>query len=113
MARRRKPEKETGEEAVVRKQLEAIANSSNRSDKTSWRRKMKNMQKLHQKLRPLEDKILELHAQKQPIFDEIQELRETMVTECIHPFDQLVHKKKHIECKFCNRKLSIPKNVKT
>ena len=69
---------------------------------------MNNMVKLLAKLRPLEEQILELQAQKIPIFDEVQEVRKTMVNECIHPYEYLVVKEDHVLCKFCNRRISIP-----
>ena len=107
MPRRKKPENETQEEALIRQELETIANTASRSEKTSWNRKMNNMVSLLAKLKPIEDKILELIKQKESIFDEIQELRSVMVKECVHPFDQLIYKGDYIECKFCNRKLNL------
>jgi len=110
MARMKKPLNETEQEATIRKTLERVANVASRSEKTSWNRKMNNMVKLLALLRPIEDKILELHAQKEPIFDEIQSLRTTMVKECVHPFEFLIHKSDHIECKFCNKRIGLPQN---
>ena len=102
MAKKRKPENETPEERDVRLKLESISNQSNKSEKVSWNRKMDNMVKLIAKLRPIEEQILELTVQKQPIFDEIQELRNIMIQECIHPYENLVlHDDDTIECKFC------------
>ena len=43
MARQRKPENETIGEARVRQLLESVANNADRSEKTSWNRKMDNM----------------------------------------------------------------------
>ena len=109
MARQRKPDNETPEQTQIRQILESVANKSNRSEKTSWNRKMDNMITLISKLRPLEDQILEIEQQKLPILDQVQELRQIMVKECIHPFDHLVYFNNHILCKFCNRNLSVPK----
>lgn len=108
MARRKKPENETAEQAYVRNMLEVVANQAPRSDKTSWNRKMKNMEKLVDKVRPIEARILEMNLAKEPIVDEIEELRKIMVAECVHPFDLLIFKEDHIECKFCNNKISLP-----
>lgn len=108
MARRKKPDNETPEQARVRSMLEIVSNQAPRSDKTSWNRKMTNMQKLLDQIQPIEQRILELHMKKQPIADEIEELRRIMVTECVHPFDLLVFKEDHIECKFCHNKISLP-----
>ena len=108
MARMKKPESETEQEAVIRRQLEAVSNSSNRSEKTSWNRKMDNMVKLIAKLRPIEQQMIELHAEKLPVLDDIAELRKMMIKECVHPFDQLAHHEDHIECKFCGNTIRLP-----
>jgi len=70
---------------------------------------MDNMVKLISQLTPIEEKILEIMLkEKQPILDQINDLRTSMINECVHPFDQLVLKDDHILCKFCNRKVGIP-----
>ena len=109
MARRKSPENETEEQRTERQHLEAVANVANRSEKTAWNRKMNNMVSLLAKLRPLEDKILELIEQKQPILDDVAELRGVMVNECIHPYEYLLHEGDHVKCKFCDKSISIPK----
>ena len=108
MARRKKPENESAEQERERRIFESISNASNRSEKTSWNRKMDNMVKLMAKLRPIENEILELMAQKIPIFDEIQELRNTMLNECVHPYDYLALQDVIMTCKFCNKRIRIP-----
>ncbi len=105
MAKQRKIENETEDQAAARKILEGIANTSNRSDKVSWNRKMDNMVKLIAQMRPLQEEILDLEAQKAPIFDSIQELRQTMIAECVHPYDHLVPMDDHVYCKFCDRRI--------
>lgn len=110
MARRRKPEGETLDQAITRRQLESVADFATRSEKVSWDRKMNNLVKLVTSLKPIEDEIIALMNKKQPVVDEIIELRKTMVEECIHPFDHLVHKDDHILCKFCNHQLGLPVN---
>jgi len=110
MARRPKPENETPEQELERRTFEAVANHSDRSEKTSWNRKMDNMVSLLAKLRPIEEKIIDLQGEKMPIFDEVQQLREVMVTECIHPYQHLVLLDDGVvECKFCNRKITVGK----
>ena len=101
MARRKKPENESDNETQVRRAKDSIADNASRSEKVSWDRKMDHMVRLMAKLRPLEDKILALQAQKTPILDEIAILREDMVRECIHPFTNLTDKDGKIHCKFC------------
>ena len=110
MARAKKPENETDEQARIRQILESVANSSLRSEKTSWNRKMDNMVKLIAKIRPIEEQILNLMADKMPIADDVALLRLVMVKECIHPIEQLVYKDSHVICKFCNRKIQATEN---
>lgn len=90
------------------KSLELISNLSNRSEKTSWNRKMDNLVKLLTKLQPIEQKILDIiEKEKMPIQDEIHTLRQIMVNECIHPIEYLVEEKDGICCKFCDKRITI------
>lgn len=107
MARRKAPQNETSREKKSRQIKESIANIASRSDKVAWNRKMDNMVKIMAKLRPIEQQIIELQNKKIPIFDEVQALREEMVSECIHPYDKLVIKDGYVECKFCDRKITV------
>jgi len=107
MARRKKPEGLTEEEALDHEMKETISNHANRSEKTSWNRKMDNMVKLMALLRPIEEKIILLQNEKIPLFDSIQELRLTMVNECVHPYSHLEVQDDHVLCKFCNRKINV------
>jgi hypothetical protein len=108
MARRKKIENETEEQCQTRRILEYISNLSNRSEKVSWNRKMDNMVKLISDLNPIEQQIIKLMNDKIPIYDNIQQLRNEMTNECIHPYEYLVYNQDHIICKFCNKKISIP-----
>lgn len=109
MARRKKPENETHEQAKQRLLFESVANHANRSEKTAWKRKLANMDKLLEKLHPIEEKILTIIAEeKQPILDEIADLRSIMVKDCVHPYEHLVEKDGYVECKFCGRKIKVP-----
>lgn len=108
MAKKRKIDNETQEQTEIRHLLEAVANAASRSEKTSWNRKMDNMVRLLAELKPIEDSILELMAKKWEVFDRVQQLREVMVRECVHPYEQLVHKEDYIECKFCLKRISVP-----
>ena len=108
MARRKKPEFETRDEGLSRRQLESVADHATRNEKVSWDRKMDNMVSLLATLRPIEDQITDLLGQKMPIMDTIAVLRNEMVKECIHPYTHLAHKSEYIECKFCMSNLSLP-----
>ncbi len=103
MARRKKPEGETTDQATTRRTLESISNHATRSEKVSWNRMMDNMVGLLTRLKPIEDKIIKLQADKMPLIDEVQALRQRMVRECVHPYEQLVLKPDGtVQCKFCN-----------
>ena len=107
MARRRKPDNESTNQADTRHTLETIADNATRSEKVSWDRKMDNMVSLIAKLKPIEDKILDLMAGKLPIIDEISALRKEMVRDCVHPYTNLLQKGDVIECKFCARQFRV------
>lgn len=107
MARRKKPDGETPEQAEDRRTLEAVADNATRSEKVSWDRKMDNMVSMIAKLRPIEDQILDLMAQKMPIIDEISALRREMVRECVHPYTHLTKVDGAVLCKFCNKKFVV------
>lgn len=114
MARRKRPEGETADQARIRRAMEAISGSSTRSEKVSWDRKMDNMVKLLTTLKPIEEQILDLMAQKQPILDQVSSLRSEMVRECVHPITHLVCKETDegevVQCKFCMSKFSVRKS---
>lgn len=113
MARRKKPENETTEQARARRTLEAIADSATRSEKVSWDRKMDNMVTLLAKLKPIEEEIIDLMAKKQPVIDEITALRREMVKDCVHPFTHLVFQHDGtVQCKFCMKNFQVLNNGK-
>ena len=107
MAKKKKAK--TPSELELLNTFKKVTDAATRNEKVSWNRKLKRMEGLLQKLNPIEDKILELHAQKMDIIDEVQILRTVMVEECIHPHGYLVKKDDHIVCRFCNKKLGIPR----
>lgn len=112
MARRKKPENETVEEAQRRRLLETVADIATRGEKVSWDRKMDNMVSLIAKLKPIEDQILDLMSTKLPILDEIAALRKDMIRECTHPFTHLVHiGPNQVRCKFCDKTLRVSDKV--
>lgn len=108
MSRRKKPVGETQDETTQRLLKEEISNNANRSEKTSWNRKMDNMVSLLAEIKPIEDKIIELTEKKMPIFDEIQTLRKEMLRDCIHPYEYVLVLGDHCICKFCEKKISLP-----
>lgn len=108
MARRPIPQDETPEATIQRQFLETVANTATRSEKTSWDRKMDSMVSLLAKLRPIEEGILDLMAQKQPLIDQIQALRAEMVKTCVHPFTHLTYRDDGTaRCSFCNEVFTV------
>lgn len=89
--------------------IKKIRESFDKADVLAWKRREKKLKDIiDNKLKPLEDKILEIQLQKQPFFDEIHEIRKEMTESCIHPDDQLVELNNSIIlCKFCDKKLKI------
>jgi hypothetical protein len=97
-------------EEDVEKELMLIATNRKNKDVQSWKRKMANLDKLIEEIRPIEDKILKIMIEeKQPIEDKIDAIRSEMVADCVHPRMFLIHKGSYVECKFCNRKIYLVK----
>jgi GTP1/Obg family GTP-binding protein len=93
---------------VIDKQLDAISKHADKNERLAWIRKMKKLQELVTTLEPFEQQIFEIIMKKQPIVDEINDIRNELVKVCIHPKDSLAHLDTHAICKFCNRKISLP-----
>lgn len=68
---------------------------------------MDNMTALLGRLRPIEDKILELMAEKMPIVDEISALRRDMVRDCVHSYTYLTDRGVHVTCNFCSKNFTL------
>jgi hypothetical protein len=107
MAKRKKPENETPTQTEERQLISEIADSASRGEKVSWDRKMDNMVSLLATLKPIEDKILDLMAQKTPIMDEVNALRKTMIRDCVHPQTHLTVHGQTVHCKFCNKTFAV------
>lgn len=93
----------------IKKDFEAIWNFRDKNEKASWVRKKKNLETLVAKLEPIEEQLRKLNADKSLILDEINDIRKTMVIDCIHPKDYLVHYDTYVKCRFCEYKISIPR----
>lgn len=106
MARTRTNFDNLAPEQVARANIEYVANNAPRPEKVAWERKLSNMTKLIDQLRPFEEQIIELIAQKQEIMDQISTLRAEMVQSCVHPQQYLNYNEDStVSCKFCNRRL--------
>jgi hypothetical protein len=88
--------------------IQSIGEIPTQGDKLSFARKQKKMKTLLETLAPIEQAILDLVLSKDPILDEIAELRISMVDTCIHPVDHLVQSGDVVTCKFCNRRFRLP-----
>lgn len=96
---------------MMQRHIDAIATHQHKNTRLAWKRKQDKMSALIEKAAEVEQEILQLVLKKQPIMDEIQMLRAEMVKECIHPKDHLAHHGTYLVCRFCERKLSIPRLV--
>lgn len=95
------------DEDQARRELEMVAKGADKNQRLAWRRKKVRMETLLERIKPLEEKALEIILEKQPIMDDIESVRQKMIKECIHPADNLIHKGNFILCKFCKSKLKI------
>lgn len=84
-----------------------IRKCADASDYATWRRRQKRLEGMIEKLRPLNDKMIEIHAKRIPLLKDIDSLRDEMTSLCVHPRETLQHEGTHIVCKFCNRSLTI------
>lgn len=91
----------------VQEDLKFITKQFNKNDKLAWARKKTKMDELIEQLKPFEEKMLALIQERQPIMDNIAELRRLMINDCVHPPEFLVHKETFVHCKFCDAKLVI------
>lgn len=91
------------------KDLKNVSSIPDKNEKLSWTRRQKRIEQMVEDLTPIVDEILALTAKRNEVLDKIQEIRKQMVKECIHPKNSLVHNGNNITCKFCNAKLSIPR----
>lgn len=94
-------------------EINAINMMALKNEKLKWNRLHDKMQKYLDKIKPIEEEILDLQSKRAPILDDIEYLRTEMVDTCIHPKELLIHNGDHILCKFCNKKLSIPLKKRT
>lgn len=94
------------------KHINAVAAHHGKNEKLAWKRKVKKMEGLFTQLRVFEERILAIVKEKEPLMDDVALLRSEMVKECIHPKDHLVHLNTYLLCKFCEKKISIPRILK-
>jgi hypothetical protein len=105
---------ETTDKANVTKELSEkeiftkVVNHASKNERVAWNRKRKKLASMiDENITPLEDQILELTMQKQLHMDEIVELRDVLVVECVHPRDCLVTKDTHVLCHFCEKRINV------
>ena len=93
------------DEVQAKREVDAASRFADKNQRLSWKRKLKRMEELVERIKPFEEEILDVIKRQQPLMDEINALREQMVHECVHPSEHVVHKGTHMECKFCKRRL--------
>lgn len=93
-------------------ELSIVSGLATSAERLAWRRKLKRLDEMIELLIPYEERILEIYEERLPLMDKISVLRDTMCHECVHPREYLSHKGTHIECKFCNKLITIHDNVR-
>lgn len=102
----------TDEQKQIQAVLATIASHAVKGEIAAWNRKRKSIERIiTNNIGPLEDKIIELNAQLLPLYDQLKTMRKEMVEFCIHPIDMLIYKDDHVECKFCEACLAVPKKA--
>lgn len=91
--------------------IDIISSIPDKSEVRSWERKCVAMSRLIAELEPLSDQILALMKERQPLIDQVEELRHQMTQECIHAKEHLVQYDDHVHCRFCERKLVLPQRT--
>lgn len=91
---------------------EEVAGRASQSDKTAWKRRQANLEKVIADMAPIEQQLLELTAAKRPFLEDIERIRAEMVELCIHPAEMLVvtntTPSHHVVlCKFCNKSFTV------
>ena len=85
-----------------------IVNHASKNERVAWNRKRKKLTAMIEgTISPIERQILELTMQKQVHMDNVIELRDVLITECIHPRECLVTKDDYVLCHFCEKKLQV------
>lgn len=109
MARRKNPEGETPEQAILRRKKEKIGAVATRNDRINWTRKFLSMKALIKTLAPHQKEILKLMRKKKIIQDEIDRARKDLIGECVHPLETIVEDQlpNVFICKFCDRKFKV------
>jgi hypothetical protein len=86
------------------KEARKISGQSTQLDKANWMRKFDKIQGYIGEVNQLAEQIMELEKAKMPILDQIAELRNELVVDCIHPKDYLVKVDGVVGCTFCDRR---------
>ncbi len=94
-----------------KKDFAAISNFRDKNEKASWLRKKKNLELIVESIEPIENEMRTLRSQQMKLIDEMQEIRKSMISDCIHPQDYLVHYDKYVKCRFCESDISIPRKI--
>lgn len=94
-------------EKEVNELFEKISNISPNNDKLAWRRLYKELQRHLTEYETINNEFLEVKTKRMTLNKTINEMREKMVNECVHPKTELVYKGDHVVCKFCEKRLKL------
>ena len=94
-------------EKEVNELFEKISNISPNNDKLAWRRLYKELQRHLIEYETINNEFLEVKTKRMTLNKTINEMREKMVNECVHPKTELVYKGDHVVCKFCEKRLKL------
>lgn len=94
-------------EKEVNELFEKISNISPNNDKLAWRRLYKELQRHLIEYENINNQFLEVKSKRMTLNKIINEMREKMVNECVHPKTELVYKGDHVVCKFCEKRLKL------
>jgi hypothetical protein len=90
-------------------ELQAVHQHFTKAEHSKWYREYNKIKPLVDKANSISMQILKLQLEQQELIDTVDIQRETMVANCVHPTHMLVHHTTYIECKFCAKKISLPR----
>lgn len=87
--------------------FEKISEVAPNNDKLAWRRLYKELQRHLIEYDSVNEQFLSIKSKRVVLSKSINEMREKMVNECVHPKTELVYKGDHVVCKFCEKRLKL------
>lgn len=94
-------------ELDFKRAAKAISSAVPKNDRMAWLRLNRELNKHLAELDEINPSWMELTSKRQHILDHVDELRDKMISECIHPEDQLTLREGKLHCAFCNRRVRV------